>query len=336
MNKTIFLAIIASILCGLLYYDSIPKKPFEAQNGYIQKLLAEASAGNLVIIKEKTKVKKMVTIFRVVDTLPDGSMQVQNAKKLDSFSDYRLNDLFNYEYLGYGSKAKKNFAQDDNNFETDTTFITKQDKNNLSSKYYISTYGAKKLNKVAGNFPANIIYVIVFTFGIMMTSRFNRYIKKEAALDFDFIIFVVLIFTSEYFASKHSGELLASFAFNVYFLKNIITFFAIYYILKKIKMKYQGLNAIEYLGMSLVIIIGIGLFSEYFGGNLISTLLIIKHNSNSIFLFNYEAIKQKGYLISPFIYFFWWIYFASAFFLSFLMEQFAVNKINFRKERENL
>ena len=329
MNKPFIYVIIILLLSGYMYYDSKPKKVSTEGYGYSLKLFAAAEKGDLVILKEKSKKKSIITSFRVVDSSPDDGLRIQFSKKINKILPLILNEYSLNERMGLGSAVKNDFVKNDSNFEPDTFNITRADIKNLKAKYYISTYGpdVKIERQRPGNFPSNIWSVIFFTIGLISTRWFNGYIKSEIALEKDIILYVVIILTAGYFASKHSGELLLTYVFNLYFVKNLIFFFSIYFILAKIKKKYLGLDFIEYLVISLLIIIGIGSFAEYFGGKLIATIQIIKTGlSGSPFLNQYQTITPKGYLISPFIYISWWFYFVIAYFISKLFEQMVFRK----------
>lgn len=318
----IFISIIL-LLGGYIYYDSLPQKELYKEYGYALKLFKNAKKGDLVILKEKNKIRTVVTAFRVVDSSANKGLHVQYTKKTNNLWSFSLFENSLDERMGKGSDVIKKFVHNSNLFILDTFYISKAEMENLMEKYYLSTYGplVKKEPQKPTKFPTNIWYIFMFTAGIILTRWFNGYIKTEIVIDRNIIIYIVLIVTAGFFASKHSEELLFSFGFNLFFIKNLIIFFAIYFILGKIKKKYLGLESDEYVLISLTVILGVGCFGEYFGGKLIATIQIVKTGLvRSLFLNHYQTITLKGYLISPFIFVSWWFYFGAAYFISHLFE----------------
>lgn len=243
MNKSSIISIVIfSLLIGFFYFDSLPKPKIGSKHGYFLKLFSNAEIGDLVILSQKTKSRDFEAFFRVVDTIPNKGIRIQYGKlsqkiKLNYFS-YILQDI--------GNLWVKDLIRNDDNFESDTLTISSSEINIFKAKYYITTYGIDRPKGKTSRFPSNLVYVFFIMLCIIVTTRVNRYIKEEADIKNDIITIVAIFCSALFMASKQSDSILLSFHFNLYFVKNLFSFYALYYLLKNVKNKILGLDDIDY------------------------------------------------------------------------------------------
>ncbi|MGB4839565.1 MAG: hypothetical protein WBP08_11260 [Saprospiraceae bacterium] len=320
---SIYLAIIV-----FFYFDSTKDIQAKYNFGHTLQSVHAAGKGDLIVLKEKSKRKDIVSFFRVVEKMPDKSLRVQYG----TFWPVGLEDksfMFPPDNKKYSNMWVEHLKRDHTLFNNEIVTITPQELSAFKSKYFITTYTKSLGTLHTYPFPNNIYLTICMIIAILCSIKLNTYVKKSISMDQDIILWVVIFLSAIYFAGKCSGQMIMSQLYSLFLLKNLISFYGLYWILRMLKNKFLGMETIEYQVLVCISILVFGLCAEYMGGHMLLRLqLFLELNNKRLFSSGFRCILIPDYMASRFIYYSSWVYFALAYLISHSLTRMTLPKIS--------
>lgn len=211
--------------------------------------------------------------------------------------------------INFNQRWVSDIFNDENGWQKDISILKQSEFQELMDQNQIYCYRRLRLNSTQQTsglvFPIYSGIMMGFYLLLLIVLTFNELLSKKTHI----VTIISIIATSIFVARIFTGQWFATL-FNVFLTKNLITFFLIFWILKKINISYSHYEFGRKEFLKFIYIAIFGFFGEWIGGTVFNYIYF------DFFDFNGGMLYEFGKFSNIMGWFKFWIYFAVANFMS--------------------
>ncbi len=313
MKKTyIYTAIIIFIGLSFILWDFY-KINDEVKNDhhYFKSNLdyVNAEKNDICVIKKSSET---LVYFKVEGLTNDHRICIRYGSKPSSIPKEEMERIVfssDGNQMNFNQRWVSDIFNDENGWQKDISILKQSEFQELMDQNQIYCYRRLRFNSTQQTsglvFPIYSGIMMGFYLLLLIVLTFNELLSKKTHI----VTIISIIATSIFVARVFTGQWFATL-FNVFLTKNLITFFLIFWILKKFNITYSHFEFGRKEFLKFIYIATFGFFSEWIGGTVFNYIYF------DFFDFNGGMLYEFGKFSNIMGWFKFWIYFAVANFMS--------------------